>query len=124
MLRRIVAGAMGALSVLTGLMMLADGQHWYDSTRGVAATGPFNPHFVADVGAAFLAAGLALVACAWRTRYWPAALAGSAFLVFHAAIHIVDFIADPRDFTSLAFIVASAVLALWAALPGRGEQHA
>jgi hypothetical protein len=42
--------------------MLFDGATWYASVPGVVETGPYNPHFVQDIGAAFLVAGLALAA--------------------------------------------------------------
>ena len=40
------------------LAMLIDGQRWYSSVPGVVFTGPYNGHFVQDIGAAFFAAGL------------------------------------------------------------------
>ena len=123
MFKKIVAGAMGALSVLNGLMMLIDGKHWYMTAPGVVSTGPFNAHFVADVGAAFLMAGLALLARSWRGRYWLAALTGAAFLAFHALIHIAEFIVHPHDFMISLTIVVMAALASWAALPSKGERE-
>lgn len=80
MLKRVLAGALGALSAANGAIMLSAGPHWYETTPGVADTGPFNPHFVADVGAAYAVAGSALLARAVRPQYWPAAVAGAAFL--------------------------------------------
>ena len=85
MWRRWLAGVLGAFNALNGVVMLADGRHWYDTVPGVVFTGPYNPHFVRDIGAAFLAAGLGLIARAWRVRYWPAAVVGAGFLALHAA---------------------------------------
>jgi hypothetical protein len=124
MIRRIAAGLLGGLHALIGLYMLMAGQRWYLNTTGVAATGPYNAHFVADVGAAFIAAGLALLARSWRVRYWPAAVAGSAFLVFHALIHLAEFAHHPDDLRSVVFIEVLAGLALWASLPTRGDRSA
>src|SRR5678816_1493101 len=62
MWRRWLAGVLGAFNALNGVIMLADGRHWYDTVPGVVFTGPYNPHFVQDIGAAFLAAGLGLIA--------------------------------------------------------------
>src|SRR5574338_900844 len=70
-----IAAILGAASTLNGVFMLMAGSRWYETIPGVTHTGPFNPHFVADIGAAYLAGGLALAARAWRTRYWPAAVA-------------------------------------------------
>jgi hypothetical protein len=123
MIKRWIAGILGAMGALNGVFMLADGARWYASIPGVTHTGAFNPHFVADIGAAFLASGLALVARAWRPRYWPAAAAGVGFLALHALIHVGDIAtgraADPAN--DLALVVAPAALAVWAALPGKGE---
>lgn len=121
MLRRILAGTLGGLSVVNGFIMLVDGERWFISAA--ASTGPFNPHFVADVGVAFIAAGLALSARSWRTNFWPAALAGSAFLVFHALIHIVEFALHQHehDLAPMLGVVIPAALAMWAALPTQGE---
>lgn len=123
MLKRWVAGLLGAFNALNGVLMLADGPRWYASVPGVTHTGPFNPHFVADIGAAFLAAGLALIARAWRPRYWPAALAGVGFIGFHALIHVGDIAMGHSAFPAFdaGLVVLPAALALWAALPGKDE---
>lgn len=120
MIKRILAGVLGAGGALNGLFMLADGARWYDSVPGLAHTGPYNPHFVADIGAAYLVASVALVARAWRPRYWPAALAGAGFMVAHALIHVAD-LAMQRSgepLVDVGLVIAPAALALWAALPG------
>jgi hypothetical protein len=119
MIRRIAAGLLGALNACSGFFMLTDGQRWFSITPGALSTGPFNAHFVEDVGVAFIAAGLGLLALSWRTRYWPAALAGAAFLVFHALIHIVGYAQHPHDLMSTVWITALAVLALVVAIPAK-----
>lgn len=122
-LKRILAGAIGLTGALNGAFMLIDGARWYDSVPGLAHTGPFNPHFVADIGAAYLVAGLALIARAWRGRYWPAAVAGAGFMVAHALIHVADLTTersgDPR--VDVALVIVPAALAAWSAHPGKGE---
>ncbi|MEQ1618351.1 MAG: hypothetical protein ABL883_08405 [Terricaulis sp.] len=123
MLKRILAGVLGAGGALNGLFMLVDGARWYDSVPGLAHTGPYNPHFVADIGAAYLVSGAALIARAWRPRYWPAALAGAGFMVAHALIHVVDLTMQrsAEPLVDVAAVIVPSALALWAALPGRGE---
>ncbi len=122
MLKRILAGVLGALNALNGAIMLIDGQRWYDSIPGVTHTGPYNPHFVADIGAAFLVSGAALGARAWRPNLWPAAVAGAGFLVAHALIHVGDLAMqrNSEPMTDLVVIVPAA-LAAWAALPEKGS---
>jgi hypothetical protein len=124
MFKRVAAGMLGALNILVGLTMLIAGERWFVTTPSVAATGPYNSHFVADVGAAFLAAGLALLARSWRTRFWPAAVAGSTFLIFHGLIHVRDFFLHPHDLMSMLSVVVPSILAMWAALPSKRDTDA
>jgi hypothetical protein len=124
MIKRIVAGFLGALNIGIGLTLLVAGERWFMNTASLAATGRYNPHFVADVGAAFLAAGLALFARSWRTRFWPAAMAGSTFLVFHGLIHVRDFFLHPHDLRSTLSVVVPSFLALWSAIPSKGDTDA
>src|SRR6516162_11903948 len=100
-MQRWIAAILGVFNAANGLVMLFAGSMWWNSVPGVPDTGPYNPHFVRDVGAAFLVAGLALVARAWRPAYLPAAVAASGFLVAHAAIHLV-MIATGHDRYALA----------------------
>lgn len=114
------------LAIAVGLMLVANGVHmlfaplpWYDAVPGVPATGPFNPHFVRDIGAAYLTAGLGALWFGWRPREgWPALAAGALFLTFHAAIHVYDAAcgADAwtdvqRDFVGV-YLLAAVPLAL------------
>ena len=106
--------------------MLFASSVWWNSVPGAPDTGPFNPHFVQDVGAAFLIAGLALAARVWRPTYWPAAVAASGFLVAHAAIHLA-IIATGHDHhagVDIATVIVPAALALYSAFPNQGEYHA
>jgi hypothetical protein len=90
-MRRIIAGVLAAALGGNGLAMLFAGLWWYGVVPGVTATGPYNPHFVRDIGAAYLVVGLGVAWFAWRPREgWPALVAGAAFLTVHAAIHVFD----------------------------------
>jgi hypothetical protein len=125
-MRRSIAAVLAVLTVLNGSVMLLATPAWYESVPGVSETGPYNPHFVQDVGAAFLVAGLALAARAWRPRYWPAAVAGAGFLAAHALLHLV-MIASGHDhyaaFDLIAIVLPSG-LALFSAFPDPGERDA
>jgi hypothetical protein len=90
-LSRAISAILAVILALNGLAMLFAGLWWYGAVPGVIATGPYNPHFVRDIGAAYLVAGLSLAAFAARPRQaWPALAAASAFLTLHAAIHVFD----------------------------------
>jgi hypothetical protein len=111
-------------NVANGLVMLFASSTWWNSVPGVADTGPFNLHFVQDVGVAFLVAGLALGAHAWRPAFWPAAVAGAGFLAAHAVIHLV-MIASGHDHhaaANLAAVILPAALALYCAFPNPRER--
>lgn len=86
-----------------GLVMLFAGLWWYGAVPGVTASGPFNPHFVRDIGAAYLVVGASLAAFAWRPRAaWPALAAAAGFLTLHMAVHIFDAACGTRPLQDVA----------------------
>jgi hypothetical protein len=88
---RIVSAILGLALGANGLAMLFAGLWWYGVVPGVTATGPYNPHFIRDIGAAYLVVGASLAAFAWRPRdAWPALCAAAAFLTVHAGVHVFD----------------------------------
>jgi peptidoglycan/LPS O-acetylase OafA/YrhL len=125
-MRRSIATVLAVLTALNGSIMLLAAATWYESVPGVSETGPYNPHFVHDLGAAFLVAGLALAARAWRTRYWPAAVAGAGFLAAHALLHLamIAFGHDHHAAFDLIAVVLPSALALYSAFPDPGERDA
>ena len=83
---------LGVGNLANALWMLAGPMHWYtELPAAVPDTGPFNPHFVRDIGCAFLAAGVALVwgALAPALRF-PLVATATIFLTAHALLHIYD----------------------------------
>jgi peptidoglycan/LPS O-acetylase OafA/YrhL len=123
---RWIAGILALFNLTNGLAMIFASSAWWANVPGVPDTGPFNLHFVQDTGAAFLVSGLALAARTWRPVYWPAAVAGSGFLLAHALIHLV-LIAGGHDHhaaADLATVVLPAALALTSSFPTKGEHHA
>jgi hypothetical protein len=124
--KRTIAAVLALTKGGNGLAMLAAGQWWYGAVPGVPETGPFNPHFVKDIGAAYLVAGLAFAWSAVRQTGTArgAVLAAAAFLLLHAGVHLTEAIGDPhgqahlvRDFPG---VLLPALLAVWlAATPYR-----
>src|SRR6478735_3863154 len=111
-MRRSIAAILAVPTLVNGLVMLVAGPFWYGRVPGASSTGPFNPHFVQDIGVAFLVAGLALAARAWRPRYWPAAVAGAGFLAAHALLHLAMLVGGHTHhpaFDLLAIVLPSAV---------------
>lgn len=84
--------AVGLGATANALWMLIGPMHWYDELpAAVPDTGPFNPHFVRDIGCAFLATGLALVQAFREPRHRaPLVAFAGLFLAAHAALHAYD----------------------------------
>jgi hypothetical protein len=102
-LARAVTAILAAILAANGLAMLFAGAWWYGVVPGVTATGPYNPHFVRDIGAAYLVTAGGLGWFAARPREgWPALAAAAAFLVLHAAIHIFDAICGTKPLADVA----------------------
>ena len=88
---RCIAGLMALLLAANGLAMLFASLAWYDAVPGVPLTGPFNGHFVRDIGATYLACGLGLAWFAWRPlQGWAAMAVAAVWLTLHAAVHVYD----------------------------------
>ena len=120
-MKHIIAAILAVFHISNGLDMLVDASGWWVRIPGVGDTGPFNPHFVQDVGAAYLAAGLGLAARAWRPAWWPAAMAGAVFLAVHALIHLgmIAMAMDHHAAVDLMIVVLPAALSVYAAFPPR-----
>lgn len=116
---RALAGVMALLFLANGAAMLAGPSAWYDAVPGVPATGPFNAHFVRDIGAVYLACALGLAWFAWRpAQGWAAMAVGACWLGLHALVHVYDAacgaspLADVRrDFVGV-YLFAAVPLAL------------
>lgn len=72
---------------LTGLFILVRPEEFYGMVPGLSAMGPFNSHFVRDVGLAFIGSGGLL---GWgAVRHLRAlVLAGIVWPLLHAAFHL------------------------------------
>lgn len=80
------------LSLVNGLWMLCFPLSWYmDFPAAIPHTGPFNPHFVRDLGVVYLVVALGFGWCAlYLDRSRPVHLGLTAFFVGHALIHLAD----------------------------------
>lgn len=120
---RWLAAFLGMSDVVNGLVMLAAPTGWASVVPGVAERGPVGPHFVQDVGAAFVSAGAGLLARAVHPAWWPAAATGSVFLGIHAALHLGEALTGdaPTPAADLLLVVAPAALSVLASLPARRD---
>ena len=123
----------GAGSVANALWMLVGPMHWYQELpAAVPDTGPFNPHFVRDIGGAFLTVGFAQIwaALAPSLRF-PLVATSAVFLGAHALLHVYDTVVGNLPHThwwlDLPGVYLPAVVlaaAAYAARPSRGGTHA
>ncbi|MFO1015646.1 MAG: hypothetical protein U1E50_17975 [Caulobacteraceae bacterium] len=123
-MKRILAGLLALVLAANGLVMLIAGAWWYGAVPGVTQTGPFNPHFVQDIGAAYIVAGVVMVLLALRGEAWRlAAFTWAGFLAFHAAIHLKDALGGHHMGADLirdaAGVYLLPILSLWAAWPAK-----
>lgn len=83
-----LANVLGVGAIGNGLFMLWSPADWYFAVPGVTSTGPFNQHFVRDIGLIFFGIGVAFMVGAARPVH-RAALWGSAalWLSGHALFH-------------------------------------
>ena len=119
---RIVAGLIGVFHAANGFYMVTAPERWFTGAPGAMATGPFNSHFVMDVGFAFVAGGVAFLAFAWRPKLKLLALGASGFLVLHALFHLSNLIHGHmvHAITDIS-IALPVILGLAISWPRRGE---
>jgi hypothetical protein len=84
---RLLLLVIGGLWAATGIVIFLDPQGFYDRTPGLALMGPYNSHFIRDVGLAFLASGIATCVGSWRQDR-GLALAGTGWPLLHALFHV------------------------------------
>ncbi len=113
---------LGALWCLTGVVAFALPELFYSQVPGLAAMGPFNMHFVRDVGLAFFASGAALCWGVWN-GHKAVAVAGISWPLLHALFHLQIWVhrGCPFDLIfafDLFAVVAPAVLAALRLLRG------
>lgn len=121
-LKRAVLGLAALALLANALYMLADPQGWYGAVEGVPDTGPFNPHFVRDIGVAYLSLALMTAAAArWLGAAVPLLWSVTLFLGLHALLHVWDMAAGRLEPDHLlidapgvfAPVLVAALLAFW-----------
>jgi len=131
--QRLFALFVGLAVAGNGVAMLLIGLAWYAAVPGATETGPFNAHFVKDIGAAYLTAGAGLVWLAWKGSAFArgAAIAGTTFLGLHGFIHLAAAVGDPdglrhlaRDFAGVLAPPLVALAAVWPISSSKESNHA
>ncbi len=92
-------GAFGVVSLGNAAWMIVAPYHWYlELPAGVPDFGPYNVHFVRDIGSAYLMVGAALVWAVFAPAYRvPLIGAALVFTAAHAAVHVFDMLRGAVD---------------------------
>jgi len=121
---RYVLWLVGIISILNGAAKYFMPGDWFVGVPGVAETGPFNVHFVRDVGAAYVTTGTAVILAAQlRPARLPLLVVASVFSVGHAGRHVIEWVtveathhhwqADATGVVLPAAIVLGATIWAW-----------
>jgi hypothetical protein len=134
MLKKLCLGlaiVLGVAAVVNGLYMLYSPEGWYFAVPGVTTTGPFNQHFIRDIGLIFLFLGTAFLVGEARPQYrivlWAAPtlwLWGHALFHFwEVAVGICGPSAIARDFPAVTLpAILGTILTFWAVADARAER--
>jgi len=124
-----IAALLGVALIANGVFMLVALADWYVAVPGVTATGPFNQHFLRDIGLIFLLLGGAFLVGAaqphLRVALWAAP---SIWLTGHALFHLWEVAVGicspsviPRDFPAVTLpAIIGIALTVWAIHQSRG----
>ena len=118
----VLAGILGAGLAGNGVFMLTAPEAWYFAVPGVTTTGPFNQHFLRDIGLIFVLIGSGFAYGAFRpgprSLLWTL---GAVWLSGHALFHFWEVAVGicgpevlPRDFPAVTLPALIAVaLSVW-----------
>jgi hypothetical protein len=124
---------MGLAALANGVFMLVSPERWYFAVPGVTDTGPFNQHFIRDIGLIFFFIGAAFLLGAAKPHYrlvlWAAP---TLWLAAHALFHFWEVAVGTcgpsvlvRDFPAVTLpAIIGAALTLWAARDHRAGPNA
>ncbi len=88
-----IAAILGALTIANGIFMVLSPEAWYYAVPGVVERGPFNQHFIRDIGILYVLMGLCFAygIKPGAPRFWLW-LAPSLWLLGHALFHVWEVI--------------------------------
>lgn len=111
-----IALVTGGALISVALLMLAAPEVWYAIQPGVAAHGPMNPHFIRDIGCAYLVVGACLIAAVRPGEGSIALLSAAAgILCLHAGVHAAEGFAGSHPLTAAdgVTVFLPALVAVW-----------
>jgi hypothetical protein len=102
---------MAAASLANGALMILFSEQWYLCLITPERAALFNPHFVVDVGAAYITIGTGLLWAALRPQYaFPLAGMALLFSLLHAGNHVYEYL----SFGNPTRYLAIELLGIWA----------
>jgi hypothetical protein len=116
---------LAAFYLITGLFIAIMPFGFYEIGPGVADTGPYNMHFLRDVGFAFTVSALGL-GYGLHRRLKPLVVFGTAWLTLHGLFHLTLWLIHPSatgTVNDLALVVLPAALTTYLALTYNEPQH-
>lgn len=117
---QVLVALVALVALVNGTTMLIDPYGWYQAVPTVRFTGPANPHFIRDIGLAYLLCGCMLGYGALRPRErLLAAVTGNLWLSAHGVFHIWELatgICSPDVFLQDAPAVIGPPAIVWMAL--------
>lgn len=96
LLLKSIYNLLGAISLGNGFWMVVSASTWFSKMPVEAEdTGPFNAHFVHDVGLVYLLVGIGAFWCAYKLKNCTEVHLGiTLFMGGHALIHIVEILLE------------------------------
>ena len=84
-----VAAILGLLLIANGVFMTVSPEPWYWMVPGVPDRGPFNQHFIRDIGFIYFLMGAAFIyGAVYHENRFQLWLVPVAWLVLHAIFHV------------------------------------
>ncbi len=114
-----------AFYLITGLFIAVSPFAFYETGPGVSDTGPYNMHFLRDVGFAFTVSALGIAYGLYK-RLKPLVVFGTAWLTLHGLFHLVLWFMHPSmagAVNDLALVVLPALLVTYLAITYDKSQH-
>lgn len=105
---RILIWALVAFYLLTGLYVAVLPHDFYLNAPGAQQTGPYNMHFIRDVGFAFITSSVAIGYGIFANQR-PVMVIGSLWLLMHGLFHLTLWAVHGMQFDSAAVIDAVSV---------------
>ncbi|MGI9327038.1 MAG: hypothetical protein ACR2PZ_17605 [Pseudomonadales bacterium] len=127
-MRILILWALVAYYLITGLFISVAPLAFYETGPGVSDTGPYNMHFLRDVGFAFTVSSVG-IAYGLKRKLKPLLLFGTAWLAMHGLFHLTLWFLHTHPASSsavidLVLVVLPAAVVTYLSATYHESQHA